>query len=387
LGYSIIIRNGLVIDPAKGTSEKRDLYVRDGKISLPFSPGAPLESEVRIIDAEGCYVSPGFIDAHGHFYTDGHQLGIDADTICPSSCVTTAIDQGSSGIYNFPDFFKNVMLRTTTRLLGSLSITNTGVQMHPQEEIQNPEYCDIVKIRKAFSLGRERLVGLKVRVHAGATREFGLAAIHRAQEVSRLLKSEGYNCRLTAHFADLARDVTLEQVLAALDRGDVLTHMYHETGNRIFDENGEVLACVKAARERGVLFDACDGLGHFSFKSLMLGMRGCFLPDLISTDVVRETAYRQPGFSLMNKISVYLAAGMPVEEVVRRVTLNPAKAYGISGAGSLTEGCAADIAVFRLIEKELLFEDLFGGSLKAERIAVPMATVRDGLIVFQQTFL
>ena len=56
----LLIRNGTLIDPENGIHEERDLWLEDGKVSLPS--GAPDE----IIDARGRIVCPGFIDIHMH---------------------------------------------------------------------------------------------------------------------------------------------------------------------------------------------------------------------------------------------------------------------------------------------------------------------------------
>ena len=55
------IKNGLVIDPANGVREVRDLWISDGRIA-----SEPDAQPDRVIDASGCVVCPGFIDIHMH---------------------------------------------------------------------------------------------------------------------------------------------------------------------------------------------------------------------------------------------------------------------------------------------------------------------------------
>lgn len=57
----LVIKNGLLIDPWKGMIEKTDVSVVDGRI-YSFSPMEARE----VIDAEGSYVSSGFIESHLH---------------------------------------------------------------------------------------------------------------------------------------------------------------------------------------------------------------------------------------------------------------------------------------------------------------------------------
>jgi predicted amidohydrolase len=44
---------------------------------------------------------------------------------------------------------------------------------------------------------------------------------------------------------------SLDEVLAVLRAGDIMTHMYHAEPHGILDENGKIRASVRAARERG----------------------------------------------------------------------------------------------------------------------------------------
>lgn len=65
----ILIRNGQVVDPAAGTVQKADVLVEEGKI-LRIAPEIR-EEEARVLEAEGCYVLPGFIDLHVHLRDPG----------------------------------------------------------------------------------------------------------------------------------------------------------------------------------------------------------------------------------------------------------------------------------------------------------------------------
>jgi len=63
-GYDLLIKNGTLID---GTGKERfraDIGVTDGKIEDIGELG--VEAAERVIDAEGRFVSPGFIDNHAH---------------------------------------------------------------------------------------------------------------------------------------------------------------------------------------------------------------------------------------------------------------------------------------------------------------------------------
>ncbi len=64
----LLIQNGQVIDPASQTNEVMDILIEDGIISK-------IEKNIigkadKIINAEGNWVTPGFIDVHVHLRED-----------------------------------------------------------------------------------------------------------------------------------------------------------------------------------------------------------------------------------------------------------------------------------------------------------------------------
>ena len=79
---SVLIRNGLVVDGTGRAAFPADVLVEGDRIAdilprpaSPVSPGCPVSpaspdpkplSQIPAIDATGCLVTPGFIDAHAH---------------------------------------------------------------------------------------------------------------------------------------------------------------------------------------------------------------------------------------------------------------------------------------------------------------------------------
>ena len=62
--YDLVIKNGRVIDGSGNPWYDADVAVRDGKIAAIGKIDAT--SAVRVIDAQGLYIAPGFIDVHAH---------------------------------------------------------------------------------------------------------------------------------------------------------------------------------------------------------------------------------------------------------------------------------------------------------------------------------
>ena len=70
---SILISGGLVVDPALGLEEVRDLVVEDGRIVALEPPGAIPAEGREVIDARGLVVAPGLIDMHVHLREPGEE--------------------------------------------------------------------------------------------------------------------------------------------------------------------------------------------------------------------------------------------------------------------------------------------------------------------------
>ena len=66
----ILIKNGRVIDPAKGTDDVMDMVIDGGKIKAMGHYPENGEYET-VIDASGLTVGPGLIDVHVHFRDPG----------------------------------------------------------------------------------------------------------------------------------------------------------------------------------------------------------------------------------------------------------------------------------------------------------------------------
>jgi N-acyl-D-amino-acid deacylase len=62
--YDIIIKNGTVIDGSGRPMYRADVAIKDGRIAAMGD--LPYKSAVRVIDAAGQYVTPGFVDVNNH---------------------------------------------------------------------------------------------------------------------------------------------------------------------------------------------------------------------------------------------------------------------------------------------------------------------------------
>jgi dihydroorotase len=81
-------------------------------------------------------------------------------------------------------------------------------------------------------------------------------------------------------------------------------------------------------------------------------------------------------------MSKFLAMGMPLVEVVRASTTNPATQVKRPELGQIAVGAEADIAVFRLDKGNFGYADVIGGRIEGnQRLACEM-TLRAGRIEY-----
>jgi dihydroorotase len=171
-----------------------------------------------------------------------------------------------------------------------------------------------------------------------------------------------------------------ELLTKKLRPGDIYTHMYSGLRGEL-DASGRVNPGMWEGRKRGVIFDVGHGGGSFAWRVAMPAIREGFLPDSISTDL--HIASMNTGMKdMLNVMSKFLAAGLPVEDVVRRATWNPAREIQHEELGHLSPGAPADVAVLRLEDGSFGFVDSFGGRLDGTQKLVCEMTLRDGKVVY-----
>ena len=150
-----------------------------------------------------------------------------------------------------------------------------------------------------------------------------------------------------------------EEVLERLRPGDVLTHAFRPFPNSPDTAQGTIKPAVRAARERGVLFDIGHGRGSFAFKTARAMLAHGFLPDTISSDV-HVLCINGPAFDQVTTMSKMLCLGMSLNEVIAASTVNAAVALRRMEYGSLKVGSLGDATVLAVKEGEFDYVDVRG---------------------------
>lgn len=73
----LLIQHGTVHDAVRPQAYQADILIADGKIARIGENLA--DAEAQVIDAAGCQVYPGFVEAHCHMGVDGYAVGFEGD--------------------------------------------------------------------------------------------------------------------------------------------------------------------------------------------------------------------------------------------------------------------------------------------------------------------
>jgi dihydroorotase len=381
--FDVVVRGGRVLDPSQELDRVADVGIRGGRIA---EIGPDLLSQGvhgDVVDARGLLVTPGWVDLHTHLFWGGAPLGIEPDPHCLQRGVTTAVDAGSAGASTFPAFKRYMIDVAATRIVAMLNISMVGMatdQGASPEAFGELEDIRLARVDRAVEVARdyaEVITGIKVRLgraNTGPDPERVREALRRARQAADTIgKPVMVHVGLSA--------IPLDEILAALVRGDIVTHVYHGNAEGVLDDSGRVRASVRAAVERGVNFDVGHGRGSFSWRVARAGLAQDLLPGTISSDI-HVWNIAGPVFDLATTASKLLHLGVSLPEVIRRVTTTPAACIGMPGmVGTLARGAVADVSVFRVASGEWVFRD---SALEPETGGTrlePVAALRGGRAV------
>lgn len=369
---SVVIENGSVFDAVRGRFDSARLVVDEGRLSA--DPPASGGGDGIVIDATGLLIVPGLVDLHTHIF-QGQDAGVAPDALGAKTGVTTMVDAGSAGAHLFGAFAETTIARAATRVVAFLNIASIGItSFRLRGELRTLDYCDTGAAIAAVSEHRRHLVGVKVRASADVGGENAVEALRRARVVA-----DATDLPLMVHLGPAPASV--DDILDRLAPGDILTHCFTGfPGNAVADASPR--PSVRRAYERGVVFDVGHGGSGFDATVARTMLDHGFPPHTISSDVHHYSIDSIPG--LPDAMSKMLALGLPLESVIAAVTSRPASVVGLDrdGVGSLLPGSVADIAGFRLVERDTEFTDGHGHTFSGTRQIEPAFTIRNGTVVF-----
>jgi len=389
--YDLVLKGGRVIDPANQLDAVMDVAVAKGKIAA-VEVNIPASDAEKLVNVSGLYVTPGLIDIHFHVGHGGAPLnwfapesrshiaplGVPAD-IALQGGVTTFVDAGTAGADTFLQEKEAVIDHATVRVLAFLNIVANGMNGGLEQAV---DQMDPKRCAETIAKYPDVIVGVKTAHYWTAdpwdAEHTPWAALDRAEECGRMAGVPvmfDFWPRPERPYADL--------ILKKMRPGDIHTHVFAQQFPIILD-GGRINPILAEARERGVIFDVGHGAGSFWFRNAVPAVKQGFIPDSMSTDL--HTGDLNV-ISMTEVISKFLAMGVPLEDLIRRATVNPAREIRRPELGTLSVGKEADIAVLEELHGRFSYIDCGYARMDGDVKLIARMTIRAGRIVYDPSGL
>ena len=389
--YDLLLKGGHVIDPANHRDAVMDVAVAQGKIAA-VEANLPATDAGKLVDVSGLYVTPGLIDIHFHvghggaplnwFATEARShiapLGVPAD-IALQAGVTTLVDAGTAGANTFLQEKEEVIDHAKVRVLAFLNIVANGMNGGLEQTV---DQMDPKRCAETIAQYPDVIVGVKTAHYWTAdpwdAEHTPWAAVDRAEECGRLAGVPvmfDFWPRPERTYADL--------ILKKMRPGDIHTHVFAQQFP-ILLADGKINPILAEARERGVIFDVGHGAGSFWFRNAVPAVKQGFIPDSISTDLHTGDL---TVINMTEVMSKFLAMGVPLQDLIRRSTVNPAQEIRRPELGTLSVGQDADIAVLGELQGRFGYIDCGYARMDGDVRLIARMTVRAGRIVYDPSGL
>lgn len=381
--YTLLIKGGTVIDPKNNLNQLMDVGIYEGKVKKIAQNIDPKEAK-QVVNAKGMYVTPGLIDIHGHVFfgtQPDHYLSNGLVALPPDGFtfrvgVTTIVDAGGAGWESFPEFKKNVILNSKTRVLSFLNIVGQGMRGGAYEQDtsdMDPQMAAAVAIKN-----KNDIVGFKVAHFMGPD----WTPIKRVVEAGKLA-----NMPVMVDFGGNNPPLSLETLfMKYLRPGDIFTHAYTllegNVRETIVDEKTKkVNQFALDARKKGIIFDVGYGGASFNYSQAIPAIKSGFYPNTISTDL-HTGSMNGSMKDMLSIMSKFLVLGIDLPTVIKESTWAPAQVIKRENLGHISENAIADVAIFSMREGNFGFYDKTGYKMEGKQKLECEMTIKGGKIVY-----
>ena len=395
----LLIKNGRVLTMAQGptpdhaadraradslSGEPLDILCRDGKIErIAPDIGLPESAEVQVLDASGCLVTPGLIDAHCHVGITEEKKGIEGDDCNENVEPVTPWLRAVDAINTMDAAFDDAVQTGITSLMAGPGSSNVVGGQFAFLKTRGRRIDDLIVRAPAamkIAFGENPKVN-----YAG----MGKSPVTR-MAIAGMLRRELFLARQYCQQRQQGQteeDFCLEPWMPVFARQIPLKAHVHRVD--------DIFTAIRIAEEFGLrmTLDHCSE-GHLIADEIAAsGFPAIVGPDLSSRNKIeiQNVDFKTSGVLYRAGVqiaictdhpvstiqSLPLCAGLAVKEGLpmyvglEAITCNPARICGVYGrVGSLEEGKDADIAVFTSNPMEVFSRTLF--------------TIINGEIVYQR---
>ncbi len=397
----ILIKNGIVIEPSENLEKKLDILLENGKITK-ISEKINLKENVKIINADGLVVTAGLIDIHTHLREPGYE---EKETIATGT--KAAARGGITTIFCMPNTNPPIDNQTAVEFImlkaknegvvnvfpvGCITKQRKGEELTEIGELKNAGVVAIsddgesVKNSKIMrrALEYSKMFNLPVISHCEDT-DLSKGGVVNEGKVSTLLGFRGIPkqaeeimvirdiilCSLSGghlHITHVSTKDSINFIKEAKQKKlnvtcDVTPHHLILTEDALLEQpyntnlkmnpplrtKEDVDALIQAVKEDVVDCIASDHAPHtIEEKSKEF--------DLAPFGII--------GLETLLPLCItylYHKHKIPLAKIIKKLTYNPAKIFGLKNKGKIAQGFDADITIFS-INEEFIVKDFFSKS-------------------------
>lgn len=336
---------------------------RVGSIAADEKAGA-------VIEAEGASISPAWVDLHTHVYWGATDISVPVAAAGMARGVATVVDAGSAGEANIEGFVTYVVQQHPEEVFEFLNVGSIGlVACNRVSELAGVHSIDADRLLDAVAAYPSVIRGLKIRASHVILGDWGITPVRLAKQLSRIA-----GVPLMVHVGEAPP--LLDEVLAVLEEGDVVTHCYHGKRGASIREDEWLFQAMVEAQQRGVCLDVGHGAASFSFRTARWALDRGLVPYTISTDLHRQNV-DGPVWDLATTMSKLLNLGMSLGAVIEAVTLHPLAILGREGQAArwLQVGTPARFTLFRMSSADFHVQDSTGALEHLSQFILPEYTI------------
>lgn len=324
----IVIKNGKLVNVITHEVYETEIAIANGKIaSIGPLPAGAVGEKTQIIDAEGMYLAPGFLDAHIHIESSMLSYTEFAKMVVKHGTTAVATDLMEVTIVSGIEGMKEVLAeskRTPVKLYYPIpafmeenGIQTTGSTLHTEM------IDDLIKLPEAVGLAEVLAPPILAESPVSAHMLELAKKYHKSAEGhAPALLGESLNAYVSAGVTSDHESTYKEEALAKLRMG---LHVLMREGSASTD----LRPCLKAITEEHVDTRYCS---------------------MVSDDI--DALHISRKGHLDNKVRIAVEAGVDPVTAIQMVTINPAENFHVQDqVGSITPGKIADIVFLSSLEK------------------------------------
>lgn len=362
-GQNLVLKGGTVLTITDGTIENGTVVITNGKITA-VGKDVVIPEGFRVFDVTGNYVMPGIIDSHSHIaLTDVNEA---TDPVTPQIWMKEALEPGSDSIRKTLAGGVTMVktMHGSANVIGGVNVTIKLKYDRPVEDLIVKGIRDQLKL--ALGENPKRLYGTKGRTPStrmGSAYVMRKAFIEAQEYKAQWDKYEKDKAAGKKNLAEPKRDLKLDTLRMVLEKKmsmDCHTYRADEIVWIInfckeFDLDLKQLShCIDGYKVADVIAEAGVTYGGWvdwwGFKEEAYD--GCpygfkLMYDAGVNLVINSDSADEGRYLNLNAAKVAKYNDIPENELLKMITLNPAKSLDMAGrTGSITVGKDGDIAVF-----------------------------------------